>query len=67
MIRNFCEKCEAWLKLLEFRLQLDDFYYYRPRSDAPYQPTRWLIYYIRDKIYMEIFGVGKGRTIDSSY
>ena len=67
MIRNFYEKCEAWLKLLEFRLQLDDCYYYRPRSDAPYQPTRWLIYYIRDKIYMEIFGVGKGRTIDSSY
>ena len=66
MICNFCEDCDAWLKLLEFRLGLDYCYYYRPRSDAPYHPTRWLIYYIRDKIYMEICGVGKGRTIDWS-
>ena len=51
------------MKTLEFRLELDDYYYFNPRKDAPYQPTRWLVYFLRDKIYREIFAVRKGRTI----
>lgn len=48
------------MKLLEFRLELDGCYYYRPKTDACYQHTRWLIYYLRDKSFMEIYGVRKG-------
>lgn len=61
---NFCENCEACMKLLEFRLKLDDCYYYKPRTDAGFQPTRWLVYYLRDQIYMEISAVRKGKSID---
>ena len=60
MICDFCENCEACMKLLEFRLELDGCYYYRPKTDACYQHTRWLIYYLRDKSFMEIYGLRKG-------
>ena len=53
------------MKTLEFRLELDDYYYFNPRKDAPYQLTRWLVYFLRDKIYMEIFAVRKGRNNSS--
>lgn len=63
LVSNFCENCEAFMKLLEFRLKLDDCYYYKPRTDAAFQPTRLLVYYLRDKIYMEISAVRKGKSI----
>ena len=64
MICNFCDNCEDCMKLLEFRLELSDCYYYKPRTDAPYHPTRQLVYYLQGKINMEIIVVRKGRTID---
>ena len=38
-ICNYCDNCEAWMKFLEFRLELKTAYFYSPRTDALYQPT----------------------------
>ena len=51
------------MELLELRLELQDAYYYNARTDGPYQPTRWIVYLLRDKIRIEIVDVRKSWSI----
>ena len=62
-ICGFCKNCEACMKLLEFRLELQDVYYYNGRTDALFQPTRWIVYFLRDKERIAIVDVRKSRSI----
>ena len=58
-ICNFCENCFEGEKLNKIREQLNDAYFYKKRTDLPYQPVHWkvLLFTFRDPIHfrLEIF------------
>ena len=42
---EFYEKYETCAQIQHIRMCLDDAYYFKPRKDAPFQPTRWKAYF----------------------
>ena len=67
-IYGFCEECETCARIQHIRMCLDGAYYFKPRKDAPFQPTRWKVYFLvihsLKKFKVEIARTREGTTIN---
>ena len=70
-ICQFCENCSECEKLTEIRERLNDAYFFKKITDAPYQPMLWkkILFTFNDNIHfsLEIIEVEKIMVIVSNF